>query len=178
MQHLPLSRLIFVDETWIKTNMTRLCGWAPGGERLRDQAPFGHWKTLTFMGGLKADRIIAPWVLDHAINGTSFMVWVTKCLVPALSPGEIVLMDRLSSHKMAAVRTAIRAAGAKLWFLPPYSPDLNPIEQAFSKLKTLFRKTKARTIDDACEQIGRLLNDLPAKECEAFIRNVGYGVPT
>jgi transposase len=175
MAFLPLSKLVFVDETWIKTNMTRLCGWSPRGERLRDKAPFGHWQTLTFMGGLKADRIIAPWLLDQAIDGTSFIIWVTKCLVPALAPGDIVVMDRLSSHKMPAVRAAIRAAGAKLWLLPPYSPDLNPIEQAFSKLKTLFRKAKARTVDDACKQIGILLQALDPKECEAFIRHVGYG---
>lgn len=171
-----MSRLVFVDETWVKTNMTALRGWAPRGQRLRAKLPYGHWKTLTFVGALKADRIIAPWVLDRPINRVSFLVWVTQCLVPALSPGDIVVMDNLGSHKNAAVRAAIRAAGAKLWFLPPYSPDLNPIEQSFAKLKTLLRKAAERTIPAVCDRIGTLLDDFSAKECANYITHLGYGL--
>ncbi len=178
MPYLLTSRLVFVDETWIKTNMTRLRGWAPRGERLHAKVPYGHWKTLTFVGALKADRVIAPWVLDRPINRVSFLVWVTERLVPQLSPGDIVVMDNLGSHKNAAVRAAIRGAGAKLWFLPPYSPDLNPIEQTFSKLKTLLRKAAARTIAAVCDSVGALLDEFTAAECSNYIRHVGYGTST
>jgi transposase len=129
------KRLVFVDETWTKTNMTRLHGCCAIGQRLIAKVPHGHWKTLTFVAGLRCDEIIAPCVLDRPINAISFLEWVKQFLVPTLRPGNIVVMDNLSSHKALAVRRAIRAAGAKLFFLPPYCPDLNPIEQAFAKLK-------------------------------------------
>ena len=127
-------RLVFVDETWAKTNLTRLRGWSAAGQRLVAKVPFGHWKTLTFIAGLRCDGLCAPLVFDGPINGLSFLAWVRQCLVPTLTQGDIVVLDNLGSHKGEAGRRAIREAGAKLIFLPPYSPDLNPIEQAFAKL--------------------------------------------
>jgi transposase len=134
------TRLVFIDETWAKTNMARTHGRCAVGQRLVDKVPHGHWKTLTFVAALRCDRITAPCVFDGPINGLSFLAYVTQFLAPSLQAGDIVVMDNLGSHKGAAVRQAIRATGAKLFFLPPYSPDLNPIEQAFAKLKTLLRK--------------------------------------
>ena len=140
-------RMIFIDETWAKTNVTRLRGWAPRGHKLVARVPHGKWRTLTFLAALRHDRIDAPAVLDGPINGRSFLAWVEQMLVPTLGTGDIVVMDNLGSHKGQAVRRAIRAAGAKLLFLPPYSPDLNPIEQVFAKLKTLLRKADERTVE-------------------------------
>jgi transposase len=134
------KRLVFVDETWAKTNMAPLRGWSPKGQRLNAKVPYGHWKTMTFIAALRCDRIDAPFVFDQPINGASFTQWVEEELCPTLGPGDIVVLDNLSSHKKPAVRTAIRARGARLLFLPPYSPDLNPIEQVFAKLKHLMRK--------------------------------------
>ena len=168
------SRLIFVDETWAKTNMTPIRGWCPRGERLIAKVPHGHWKTLTFIAGLRADGICAPCVLDGPINGRSFLAWVEQCLVPTLRQGDIVVLDNLGSHKSQAVRQAIRNAGAKLIFLPPYSPDLNPIEQVFAKLKTLLRRTAARTVEDTWKGIGGLLSAFAPAECANYIRNSGY----
>src|SRR5919206_436724 len=142
-------RLVFIDETWAKTNMTRLRGWAPRGRKLLAKVPHGRWRTLTFLAALRRDRIDAPCVIDGPINGESFLAYVEQLLVPTLSPGDIVIIDNLGSHKGKAVRRAIRAAGAKLLFLPKYSPDLNPIEQVFAKLKHLLRKAAARTIETA-----------------------------
>ena len=126
------ARLIFIDETWAKTNMTRLRGWAPRGRKLVAKVPQGHWRTLTFLAALRCDRIEAPCVIDGPINGESFLAYIEQILVPTLRPGDIVVIDNLGSHKGKAVRRAIRATGAKLFFLPPYSPDLNPIEQVFA----------------------------------------------
>jgi len=139
------SRLVFLDETWTKTNMAPLRGWAPKGERLEAKVPFGHWQTSTFIAALRNDRVEAPWLLNGPINGESFLVYVEELLVPTLKPGDIVVMDNLGSHKGKAVRQAIRAAGAKLLFLPKYSPDLNPIEQLFAKLKHQLRNAAERT---------------------------------
>ena len=127
------QRLIFIDETWIKTNMAPLRGWGPKGQRLHGYAPHGHWRTMTFLDALRCDRVCAPCVFDGPINGVSFRAYVEQQLIQTLRPGEIVIMDNLGSHKSQAVREAIKSAGARLWFLPPYSPDLNPIEQAFAK---------------------------------------------
>ena len=151
------SRLVFIDETWAKTNMTRTHGRAPRGERLVAKVPHGHWRTLTFLAALRRDRIDAPCVIDGPINGESFLAYVEQVLVPALKPGDIVIIDNLGSHKGKAVRRAIRAAGAKLFFLPPYSPDLNPIEQVFAKLKVLLRKAEERTVEGVWRRIGNLL---------------------
>ena len=168
------ARLIFIDETPAKTNMTRLHGRCAVGQRLVAKVPHGHWKTLTFVAGLRCDGIVAPCVFDRPINAVSFLAWVTKFLVPTLRRGDVVIMDNLSSHKAVAVRRAIRSAGALLMFLPPYSPDLNPIEQAFSKLKTLLRKENARTREQTEECIGTLLDRITAQECANYFRDAGY----
>jgi len=138
------------------------------------KVPHGHWKTLTFVAGLRCDRICAPCVLDGPINGGSFLAWVGQCLVPVLRSGDIVVMDNLGSHKGAGVRRTIRAAGAKLIFLPPYSPDLNPIEQVFAKLKTLLRKAAARTVEETWKGIGSTLNTFTAEECTNYFAHAGY----
>ncbi|WP_429913133.1 IS630 family transposase [Govanella unica] len=167
-------RLVFSDETWAKTNMTPIRGWAPRGTRLVARAPFGKWHTLTFLAALRHDRIDAPCVLDGPINGQSFTAWVEQFLVPTLAPGDIVIMDTLGSHKGPAVRKAIRSAGAKLLFLPPYSPDLNPIEQVFAKLKHLMRKAAERSVEATWQRIETLLSASPPSECANYLRNSGY----
>ena len=167
-------RLIFLDETWTKTNMAPLRGWAPCGQRLKAKVPHGHWKTLTFVAALRHDRIDAPWVLDGPINGESFAVYVEKVLVPTLRPNEIVIMDNLGSHKGRKVRQAIRAAGAKLIFLPKYSPDLNPIEQVFAKLKHLLREQAPRTVPAVSTSIADILDAFTPHECANYFSNAGY----
>ena len=169
------ARLVFIDETWVKTNMTRTYGRAPRGQRLHAKVPYGHWKTMTFIAALRHDRIDAPLVLDGPVNGDRFLAYVQHILVPTLHPDDIVVMDNLGSHKNRAVRQAIRSVGAKLWFLPPYSPDLNPIEQVFAKLKTLLRKADERTIKDTCQRIGKLLDHFTKEECANYVRHAGYG---
>jgi len=154
--------------------MTPIRGWAPRGQKLVARAPFGKWRTLTFLAALRHDRIDAPCVLDGPINGQSFTAWVEQFLVPTLKPGDVVIMDNLGSHKGAAVRTAIRSVGAKLFFLPPYSPDLNPIEQVFAKLKLLLRKAAERSVDTTWQRIGSLLDAFPSHECANYLRNSGY----
>jgi len=154
--------------------MTPIRGWAPRGQKLVARTPFGKWRTLTFLAALRHDRIDAPCVLDGPINGQSFTAWVEQFLVPTLKPGDIVIMDNLGSHKGAAVRTAIRSVGAKLFFLPPYSPDLNPIEQVFAKLKLLLRKAAERSVDTTWQRIGSLLDAFPSHECANYLRNSGY----
>ncbi len=158
--------------------MVRLHGRAPYGQRLHAKAPHGHWKTLTFVAGLRSDRIVAPCVLDGPINGASFLAWVEQSLVPTLVRGDIVVLDNLGSHQGRAVRAAIRAVGAKLFFLPPYSPDLNPIEQAFSKLKTLLRKATERSDTATWKRIGKLLEKFTPLECTNYLSNAGYGHST
>lgn len=167
-------RLVFIDETWAKTNMTRLRGWCARGLPLVDKVPHGHWRTLTFLAALRCDRIDAPLVLDGPINGESFTAYVEQFLLPTLSSGDIVVMDNLGSHKGKAVRQLIRSVGARLLFLPPYSPDLNPIEQVFAKLKTLLRKANTRSVDATWKQIGSLLDAFPPHECAKYLRNSGY----
>jgi transposase len=169
------KRLVFIDETWAKTNMAPLRGWGPRGKRLIGRAPFGHWNTMTFVAALRHDGIVAPWVIDGPINGASFRTYVERVLVPDLRAGDIVVMDNLGSHKAPAIRQAIRAAGAKLFYLPAYSPDLNPIEQVIAKLKHLLRKAAERTKDAVWRRIGALLDQFTPQECEAYIRNAGYG---
>jgi putative transposase len=149
-------------------------GWGPKGQRLQAKAPYGHWQTMTFLAALRHDRIEAPWLIDGPINGERFLLYVEKVLLPTLKPGDIVIMDNLGSHKGMAVRKAIRSAGAHLIFLPKYSPDLNPIEQVFAKLKHLLRKAAARTVESVCAAIGRLLEAFTADECANYFRNAGY----
>lgn len=154
--------------------MAPLRGWAPCGSRLIGKAPGGHWKTTTFLAALRHDRIDAPWLIDGPIDGESFRTYVEQVLVPILQPGDIVVVDNLGSHKGKAVRQAIRSAGAKLFFLPKYSPDLNPIEQVFAKLKHLLRKEAARTVEAICTSIGRLLGTYTPQECANYFKNAGY----
>jgi len=168
------ERLVFIDENWTKTNMAPLRGWAPRGRRLVTKVPHGRWKTTTFVAALRHDRIEAPWLVDGPIDSESFRNYVENVLVPTLRPGDIVIMDNLSSHKSKAVRALIRSAGAKLFFLPKYSPDLNPIEQLFAKLKHLLRKAAARTIESVCAAIGQILGLYSPQECANYFRNSGY----
>jgi transposase len=154
--------------------MTRLHGWARRGERLIAKVPHGHWKTATFLAALRHDRIEAPCLFDGPINGELFLAYVEQCLVPTLKPGDIVVLDNLGSHKSKAVRSAIRATGARLLFLPKYSPDLNPIEQLFAKFKTLLRKAGARSIDAINQAIAQILTTYTPAECANYLRNAGY----
>jgi transposase len=168
------ARLVFIDETWVKTNMAPLRGRGPRGQRLQARVPHNHWKTLTFIAALRVDRVDAPWVIDGPINGELFTLYVEKVLVPTLAQGDVVILDNLGSHKGKAVRKAIRQAGAHLLFLPPYSPDLNPIEQLFAKLKHLMRKAEARTVDDTWRAVGELLDLFSPAECNNYLTNAAY----
>jgi transposase len=167
-------RLVFIDETWIKTNMAPLRGWGPRGQRLAAKVPHGHWKTLTFVAALRHDRVDAPFVIDGPINRDLFTLYVETELAPALREHDIVILDNLGSHKGKAARRAIRARGAHLFFLPPYSPDLNPIEQLFAKLKHLMRKAQERSHEGAWRKVGELLDLVSPSECANYLRNSGY----
>lgn len=168
------ARLVFIDETGTSTNMARLRGRARRGCRVVGRVPWGHWKIVTFVAALRQDAITAPFVIDRAMTNAIFIEYVRHCLVPSLSPGDIVVMDNLQPHKNASVRELIEAAGAELRFLPPYSPDLNPIEQAFSKLKAHLRKAQERSVDALWQRIGKLLDLFQPAECANFFKNSGY----
>lgn len=168
------NRLVFIDETWAKTNMTRTRGRALRGERLVAYVPHGHWKTTTFLAALRLTGLTAPLVVDGAINGDIFLAYVRQQLVPTLKRHDLVVMDNLSSHKCAGVREAIERAGARLLYLPPYSPDFNPIEQVFSKLKALLRKYSERTVEALWRRLGKLLDCFPKVECRNYFRHCGY----
>jgi transposase len=168
------KRLVFLDETGAATDMIRRYGRSPRGARVIDKAPHGHWKTTTFVAGLRSDRIVAPMVVDCPMNGVIFRAWVEQQLVRDLEPGDVVVMDNLAAHKVAGVAEAIESAGAELLYLPPYSPDLNPIEQVFAKLKSLLRKAAQRTIEDLWREIGELLDRFPPAECANYLANSGY----
>ena len=168
------ARLVFIDETSTNTAMVRLRGRAPRGERLVDYAPHGHWKTITFVGGLRLRGMTAPFVIEGAMNGPIFLAYVRQCLAPTLKRGETVLMDNLPVHKVAGVAEAIEETGARLIYLPKYSPDLNPIEMAFSKLKAHLRKAAERTVPNLMRRIGRVVGQFSAKECRNFFRKAGY----
>jgi transposase len=170
------NRLIFIDETWASTNMTRRYGRAARGVRLLAPVPFGHWKITTLVAGLCAGGIAAPCVFDGAINGERFRAYVEQMLAPRLRPDEIVLMDNLSSHKVAGVREAIEAQGARIIYLPPYSPDLNPIEQSFAKFKAILRQLGERTVDGLWHAIGHTLDRYPPQECRNFFKAAGYAI--
>ena len=154
--------------------MTRRYGRAEKGDRLVCAAPFGHWKTTTFIAGLRCQGLTAPFVIDQAVNGELFKEYVRQCLVPVLTSGDIVILDNLGSHKVAGIREAITSAGAKLWYLPPYSPDLNPIEKLFSKFKALLRKAAGRTVEALWKAIGELLDSFSPRECLNYFRSSGY----
>jgi transposase len=167
-------RLVFIDETGVNTKMTRRYGRAPRGARVIAKVPHGHWKTTTFVAALRSDGLTAPLVVDGAMNGDVFLAYVQQQLTRTLRPGDIVIMDNLASHKRAGVREAITAAGASVVYLPPYSPDFNPIELVFSKLKWLVRSAEARTIDSLWRLLGQILDNFPAAECQNYLRHCGY----
>ena len=168
------DRLVFIDETWATTNMTRRYGRAARGQRLVAPVPHGHWKTSTFVAGLRSSGLTAPFVVDGAMNGDVFRAYVEQVLAPTLTPGDIVVLDNLGSHKVAGVREMIEARGASLVYLPPYSPDPNPIEQAFAKLKALLRKIAARTVAALWDALGNILDHFTPQECANYLANAGY----
>ena len=173
-RYMDPDRFVFLDETGATTKMTTLYGWAPRGERLVDAAPFGHWHTTTLVAGLRASGLVAPFVIGGAMNGAAFRAYVERVLVPELRRGDVVVMDNLAAHKAPGVREAIRAAGAGLLYLPAYSPDLNPIEQVFAKLKALLRRAAARTKEALWDAIGLLTTRFTPDECRNYLINAGY----
>jgi transposase len=168
---------VFIDETWAATNMVRRHGRAQRGQRVVAAVPHGHWKTTTFLAALRHDGMSAPCVFDGAINGARFLAYVEQALVPSLRPGDVVVLDNLRAHKVKGVRAAIEAAGAELLYLPPYSPDLNPIEQAFAKLKALLRTAARRTVDALWRAIGAALDAFSPAECARYLAHAGYVPP-
>jgi transposase len=174
MPSLASDRIVFLDETGTKTNMTRSHGYAPRGQRLQGEAPYRRWQTTTFVGALRADGLLAPLVVDGAMTGELFVAYVRQVLVPELHRGDTVVLDNLSCHTLAAVRQAIEEARCRVLYLPPYSPDLNPIELAFSKLKRLLRRAAARTTEALWQTLGSLLDCFGAQECANYIRHCGY----
>lgn len=170
-----LPRIGFIDETSLKTNMVKATGWAPKGERLISHAPFGHWNTQTFIAALRHDRLDAPWVIDEAMNGELFDLYVETQLAPTLRRGDVIILDNLSSHKSPKAAGVMRDVGAWFLFLPPYSPDLNPIEMAFAKLKALIRRAAARTYDELWRAVGQVCDLFTKEECANFFKAAGYG---
>jgi transposase len=173
-EFLDPARLVFIDETATTTNMTRRCGRCPIGERLVDATPFGHWKVTTFVSALRSDCLTAAMTLDGAMNGDMFVAYVEQVLLPELRVGDVVVMDNLSSHKRVEVRELIEGAGCALIYLPPYSPDLNPIEMAYSKLKGLLRKAKRRTAEDLRAFLFAALDAFKPQECANYFAHCGY----
>lgn len=171
---LDASKLVFIDETGFTTNMVRRYGRCPGGQRLLCKTPHGHWRTTTFVAALRGCGLSAPMTLDGPMDGETFRAWTEQFLVPTLKPGEIVIMDNLPSHKVSGIKAAIEAAGAHLRYLPPYSPDLNPIEQVFAKFKALLRKAAARSIMHLWDEIAKALKKFSPQECAAYLKNCGY----
>ena len=165
---------MFIDETWIKTNMAPLRGWGPKGERLRGFAPHGQWRTLTFLVALRCDQLSASCVFDGPINGESFRAYVEQQLVRELRPDDIVVMDNLGSHKSPSVRQMIQKAGARLWYLPPYSPDLNPIEQVFAKISLDVASHRSARSTTPADRIGHLVRSVISDECSNYFVNAGY----
>jgi transposase len=174
--HWNSAQLVFSDESGCRTNLVRQYGRCRRGRRLVAYAPHGHWKTTTFIAALRQDGLTAPMVLDGAMNSKAFLAYVTQVLVPTLQPGDLVVLDNLSSHKATGVRQAIERVGATLHYLPPYSPDLNPIELAFSKFKWLLRSAAERTVEALWSRLGRLLDQFPAQQCRNYFRHSGYTV--
>lgn len=167
-------RFRFIDESGAKTNMIRTHGRCPRGQRLLSSAPAGHWKTTTMLAAISLDGVDAPWALDGAIDADAFLVYVEHVLVPTLAGGEIVVLDNLSSHKHPRIAELIHAAGAELWYLPPYSPDLNPIEQMWSKVKEILRSLAARTCDDLVKAIGTALAHVTTDDLLGWFTHAGY----
>src|SRR5215204_5659418 len=168
------ARLVFIDETAANTKMARMNGRCARGERLVGRVPHGHWKTITFVGALRRNGMTAPFVVDGAMTGETFLAYVEQCLAPTLKRKDVVIMDNLSAHKVPGVRKAIKARGATLRYLPKYSPDLNPIEMSFSKLKAFLRKVAERTIRNLCRRIGSFTQSLSPREAANYFRHAGY----
>lgn len=171
-------RLVFIDETGASTKMTRRYGRARRGQRVVGKVPHGHWMTTTFVAALRHDGLTAPLVVDGPMNGDVFLAYVGQQLVPTLSPGDVVIMDNLAAHKKAGVREAIESCGASLVYLPPYSPDFNPIELVFAKLKWLLRSAEERTVSDLWNRLGKLLDRFAPQECARYFRHCGYATET
>jgi transposase len=169
------ARFIFLDETGTATNRARRYGRSPSARRLVAAVPHGHWRTTTFIAGLRQSGVVAPLVLDGPMTGPVFRAYVEQFLAPSLEPGDVVVLDNLAAHKVDGVRRAIAAAGASLLYLPPYSPDLNPIEQLFAQLKALLRKAAARTRNELWSIVGGVLDACPAAQCSNYLRHCGYG---
>jgi transposase len=169
------ARFVFLDETGTATNMARRYGRSLSQQRLVAAVPHGHWRTTTFVAGLRQTGIVAPLVLDGPMTGPAFRAYVEQFLAPSLAPGDVVVLDNLAAHRVDGIRQALAAVGASLLYLPPYSPDLNPIEQLFAKLKALLRKAAARTRDDLWATLGRLLDACPPVECANYLHHCGYG---
>jgi len=174
VQDRTAQRLIFLDETWVSTHMTRLYGYAPRGQRLVAAVPHGHWKTTTFIGGLTTQGFIAPMVLDGPVNAAAFTAYIQQVLAKETRPGDLLVLDNLSSHKTAAVQATLTSCRIDYLYLPPYSPDLNPIENAFSKLKRLVRTAAERTVEGLWSAIGKLIDSFRPNECANYIRHCGY----
>jgi transposase len=168
------AHLVFIDETAITTNMVRLNGWNPRGERLVGDVPMGHWETVTFIAGLRQTGIVAPMLIEGAMNGQAFLAYIERCLVPTLKRRDIVVIDNVSFHKVAGVEEAIQACGASLRYLPPYSPEFNPIESVFHPLKTAFRKAAERTIEGLARRARSFIRALHPSECMGYFRHAGY----
>lgn len=166
--------MVFIDETWAKTNLSRTYGRSPRGTRLAEAVPYGRWETTTFLGAMRSTGFVAPLCIEGAINGPLFQAWVEQQLVKVLRPGDVVVMDNLSSHKGAGILAAIEAVGATVRFLPPYSPDLNPIELAFSKFKKLLRDGAERTTDKLWQLCGKVLDLFSESECRSYLKHCGY----
>ncbi|QLL60333.1 IS630 family transposase (plasmid) [Sinorhizobium mexicanum] len=169
-----LARLIFIDETSTNTKLTKRSGWSPRGRRYRSHAPFGSWKTQTFIAGLRSHGMVAPWIVNAPMNRRIFDTWVETQLAPTLSPGDVVILDNVGFHRSERAEDLVKARGAWLLFLPPYSPDLNPIEMAFSKLKTLLRKRAARSFDAIAQALGDICNLFSVTECRNYFKAAGY----
>lgn len=172
------EKLVFIDETWTSTNMTRRYGRAPRGRRCLGSAPYSHWQITTFVGALRRGGLSAAMVIDEPMDGDIFLAYVEQVLVPTLHPGDVVVLDNLAAHKQPEVRAAIEQAGAHLRFLPPYSPDFNPIEQAFAKLKAFFRTFRPRTFEHVCELMAAALGLFLPDECANYVRHSGYRLTT
>jgi putative transposase len=166
--------LVFVDETSTNTAMTRTHGWGQKGKKLIGKAPHGHWMTSTFLAGLTHDAILAPQLLPCAMTGVIFQQWLEECLIPEMKPGSIVVIDNLPAHKVAGIRQCLEGAGMQLLYLPPYSPDLNPIEQVFAKIKALLRRMAPRSFDAICDALKTILEKFPPAECANYLKHSGY----
>jgi len=168
------GKLVFLDETAVATHLTRLRGRSMRGTRCVAHTPHGHYKSTTFIAGLRCDGVSAPLVMDGAMDGAMFVTWVRQCLAPSLRAGDVVIADNLSSHKVAGVREALQAVGADIMYLPPYSPDLNPIEKLFAKLKAMLRKAGKRTVQALWDEVGRLIDTISPQECMNYFKSCGY----